>query len=500
MKRHKHNLSSGVLWTTKLGQLKPVNVLEIIPADRFMIQTRNFTRLSPLVAPMMSIIKNYTHHWYVPTWLLWDDFEDFITGNKKIAIPKVPYVKSLCGVGSLWDAMGLPVQQKDGDVPADFKVNSLAFRAYWFIYFTYYADEDLNPRSYDDFLVAMEKWQNYTGTGATTEWEWITKIPQVSWKKDIYTTARPWRLKGGDVTIPLDIRSNGHPFRLATSDNRQFSIQVMSRGQADSQYVNTLVSSTDNVQAWTDAKYASGLMGTGLDVTTLSLASSLARLRFHDGRGGSRYSELIQRMGGNSADARLFVPQYLGGGSNTLNISEVVQTSESTATSSLGEMAGHGIGVNDTSVVRRAFNEHGYVITMSFFRPDNYYMNITDRHWLYDIREDYFFKELENIGLQEITTRELYPNAPKEEVFGYNDAYYYYRQSPSRITGEFRTLDKYWHLARMWDKKPVLNNSFVECNPSNRVFADLVNDTIKVQSHNIVRGYRIVSRRARFGL
>lgn len=499
MKKSKHDLSSSILWTTKMGQLKPINVLEVLPSDRFSMQTRNFVRFSPLVAPTMSIIKNFTHHWYVPTWLLWEDFEDFITGkNKEILPPKVPYISSLCGVGSLWDAMGLPV---DDALTVDFKVNSFVFRAYWFIYFTYYADEDLNQKTWEDAFEAIKEWEAYR-SGDTSSFAWILKVPQVSWKKDIFTTARPWRLKGGDVTIPLEIKSDGNPITIgsvgASGSNSEYPMTRFIP-EAGGYSINALrYDYSGNVNF--EGEYLKGLSGAGLDVTSLAVASNLARLRFRDSRQGSRYSELVQRMGANSSDMRLFLPQYLGGGSNPMRISEVVQTSQSTDTSNLGDMGGHGIGSNDSAIVRRRFNEHGFVLTFSFFRPDTAYYNITDRHWFYDLREDWFFKELENIGVQEVLTQELYPKSEKGKVFGYNDAYYYYRQQLSKITGEFRTLDKHWHLARMFESEPVLNNSFVECNPSNRIFADLVNDTIKVQSHNIVRGYRIVGSRSRLSL
>lgn len=497
MKLSKHNLSNSWLWTSKLGELKVTNLMEILPNDKVTYSNQNFVRFSPMVAPVMSMIYNYTHSWYVPTWLLWDKFEDFITGrDETLRIPKVKYLKDACVTGSLWDVLGLPVSTSDQTVPTDFEVNALPFKAYWFIFDYFYRDEDLQPDlSFEIIEPLIDKWID--GSASLDDVKKIVKVPKVSWRKDIYTTARPWQQKGSEVVIPLDIKSDGKPFRLqANNQTPETSFKLYS--------VNTgvqVVSLNGAGQMNSPLLYGGeGLQGVGLTVNKLALASALARRRYKDGRYGSRYAELLQSMGAKSADARLFMPQYLGGGKKMMEISEVVQTSSSTETSNLGDMGGHGIGSFHSSAWRREFNEHGYQITFSFFRPDAVYNNLTERLWSQDIREDFFFKEFENIGLQEIMTRELFPSAPSDEVFGWNDAYYYYRQILSKVTGEFRTLDKHWHLARIFKDKPVLNSSFIECNPSNRIFADLVNDTLKINTNNFIKAYRMVAKTAKLRL
>lgn len=540
MKRFKHDMSSGHLWTAEIGRLYPVNLMEILPSDRWMLQTKNFTRFTPLVSPAMVNLKNYIHHWYVPTWLLWDDFEDFITGKtQELTPPKIyPITWNFTDPGTLWDYIGLPTCESSNDFEEFQKqgYNFMALKAFWFIYCEFYRDEDLDEWDTETIFNYLDDWTLWHPDDGNVvprntkahydDWnDFVSKMrilvqrpPLICWKKDNFTIARPWKMKGGDVTIPLDISANGAFTLEATGSGGQKSARVLSQNAGVNLGYDNVKSGNDFLEGagFTPESnypltYKSGLAGAGVSVTDLSLASNLARLRYRDGRMGSRYSELIQRFGANASDARLFLPQYLGGGSSEVRVNEVVQTSESTDTSSLGDMGGHAVNNNISNVVRRIFNEHGYVITMSFFRPSNYYMNATDRHWFYDMREDYFFKELENIGVQEIYKKEITPcttHAKGNEVFGYTDAYYYYRQKHSKVSGLFKTELAHWHLARNFNEAKrfpsdiVLNLEFVKCRASNRIFADnrIGPNQILVQSHNIAKGYRVVGRKSRLSL
>lgn len=500
MKLSKHNLNSSHLWTAKLGALRPIHIMEVLPRDKISFQAKSFVRFSPLVAPTMTNIFHYTHSWYIPSWLLDKNFEKFITGTPlpdgEVGIQKVNMNKH-CVVGTLWDAFALPLWPGENKNPA-FSVSAAPFRGFWLIWDVYYRDEDLQPDTAFDIMDKLiDKW--VAGTASDDEIKKILKLPHVSWRKDVFTTARPWQEKGNGVSIPLDfdVHAVGEMKFKTNHDDREIGIIA----QNSRQLGQPIISINGQIEPDWGLKYSSGLgVGNfgGLTINKLALASALARRRFKDGRIGSRYAELLNSFGANSADARLFIPQYLGGSKELMQISEVVQTSQSTTTSNLGDMGGHGIGMNSSRPFRRQYSEHGFQITLSFFRPDAVYMQGTDRFWFHEQREDYYFPEFENVGLQEIYNQELAPHAQKYSVFGWNDNYYYYRQAFSKVSGEFRTLDKHWHLARDFgDKVPVLNSSFVECKPSNRIFADLINDQLKVSTNFHIKAYRMVKKSAR---
>ena len=81
MKRKKHSLSNYKLATLDMGKLVPVNCMEVLPGDTVQQVTSALVRVSPLLAPVMHPVSVRVHHWFVPYRLLWDGFEDFITGG-----------------------------------------------------------------------------------------------------------------------------------------------------------------------------------------------------------------------------------------------------------------------------------------------------------------------------------------------------------------------------------------------------------------------------------
>ena len=59
----------------------PCGLTEVLPGDTVQHATPALVRLSPLNAPVMHPVHIKIHHWFVPHRLVWEDFEDFITGG-----------------------------------------------------------------------------------------------------------------------------------------------------------------------------------------------------------------------------------------------------------------------------------------------------------------------------------------------------------------------------------------------------------------------------------
>jgi hypothetical protein len=106
-KRSKFSLSHYVLKTCKMGYVLPVGLVEVLPGDSFRHATSVFMRLAPMLAPVMHPVTVRIHHWFIPTRLLWDDFEDFITGGPtNTDVSEFPTITAPSGgfaVGSLAD-------------------------------------------------------------------------------------------------------------------------------------------------------------------------------------------------------------------------------------------------------------------------------------------------------------------------------------------------------------------------------------------------------------
>lgn len=237
-----------------------------------------------------------------------------------------------------------------------------------------------------------------------------------------------------------------------------------------------------------------------VNIRDLRLAGATQRYQENSLEWGNRYEEFIQReFKVRPKDARIQRPEYIGGAKTMLQISEVLQTSEGTETG-VGTMRGHGVGGLSTMRIRFHCPEHGFIIGIMSIRPHAVYSQGLDKFWRKFTKFDYFTPEFAHIGMQEIMQSELYANGTNyDTVFGYEPRYDEYRKSPSRIAGEFRggqVLD-FWNLSRNFNAPPVLNGSFIEMNPSSRIFAEQTQNQFLIMLRNEVIAYRSVPKRAK---
>ena len=174
--RNLFNLSHENKLTCEMGKLVPILCEEILPGDTFRVSTDMVVRMAPMLAPIMHNVNVYTHFFFVPNRLIFDKWEDFITGGKNGDDATVaPYITTPSGgfsVGSLADYLGVPTGV------AGVQVSALPFRAYNKIYNDYYRDENLQ----DEIVLS---------TGAGSDTTTVTDLQTRCWQHDFFT--RPLR-------------------------------------------------------------------------------------------------------------------------------------------------------------------------------------------------------------------------------------------------------------------------------------------------------------------
>ena len=191
-------------------------------------------------------------------------------------------------------------------------------------------------------------------------------------------------------------------------------------------------------------------------------------------RGGSRFYEyLLNIFGVRTSDSRLQRSEYLGGGRLPVKIGEVLQTSETTDSSPQANMAGRGISGGDIVGFSRRFEEHGIVLGILSVMPRTCYFQGLPKIFSKFDRFDYFTPDFAHIGEQPVYRRELYlaESTENAQTFGYQPRYSEYRYKFDTVKGQMRDTMLFWSLARKFDSNPLLNNSFVESNPSTRIFS-----------------------------
>lgn len=495
MKRSKFSLSFYKLLSCDLGELVPCGLVEVLPGDTLQHATNVLLRTQPLLAPVMHPVHVRIHHWFVPHRLVWEDWEDFITGGPDgmdaSVFPTIDFSGSPVAVGSLADYLGIPLGF-DGETSA------LPFRGYNLIFNEWYRDQDLQTE---------QAISEASGVDSTTD----TDLVNGCWEKDYFTSARPWEQKGPQVTIPIGSSapldfSGANRLNVQTEDNVGAHHDVNTSWSNSAPHPNTLFSRpgganiiVSNVPLSVDT---SGITGATADLSSASaqsvnaLREAFALQRYEEARAryGSRYTEYLRYLGVRSSDARLQRPEYLGGGRQTIQFSEVLQTAE--GANPVGELRGHGISAVRSNRYRRFFEEHGYVFTFLSVRPKTIYTTGLARTWNRRFKEDFFQMELQHIGQQEVLNKEVdASHATPEGIFGYQDRYDEYRRTESLVAGEFRnsTLN-FWHLAREFGSDPALNADFVECVPTERVFPTPAEDVLYVMARHSIQARRIVAK------
>lgn len=489
MKRSKFSLSHTNLMSCDMGSLVPIGWHEVLPGDTMQQQTTCLVRCAPLLAPVMHRVDVRIHHWYVPFRLLWDNWEDFITGGPdglNASTHPTRTFASGVAVGTLGDYLGLPTGVNN------IVVSAFPYRAYALIWNENYRDQDLQT------ALTIS-----TADGADTTTN--TTLQNCAWEKDYFTSARPWEQKGPSITIPIGTSAPVEGIGFLGSASVNANPGTIRETGGDTTYpwatANGMYSGGNLVmEASAGTTAARPIITANLSgasaVTVTALREALALQRYEEARArfGSRYVEYLRYLGVRSSDARLQRPEYLGGGSYPVQFSEVLQTAE--GTDPVGQMAGHGIGVSRSARYRRFFEEHGIVLSLMSVKPKTIYAQGQFRKWNRLTKEDYWQKELEHIGQQPIQKKEVYAaSADPTGTWAWQDRYDEYRREESLVHGAFRpgqNLD-FWNFARSFASEPALNSDFVKAVPSEEPFAVPSENTLYVMAKHSIQARRLVA-------
>lgn len=504
-KRSVFNLSHEHKLTCDMGKLIPIFCEDVLPGDTFKVKTDLVVRLEALIAPIMHRVDVYTHFFFVPNRLIFDKWEDFITGgedgNDSTSAPVIEAPSSTgFAIGSLADYFGIPT-----GVP-NLEVSALPFRAYNLIYNEWYRDENVINE------VAISKG---AGTDSTTS----TSLLSRAWEHDYFTSCLPWTQRGSEVSLPLGINApviakknkltqvNAYIAEDGTLANTSFGVRTT--GGANS--VIGQINGTNPPSADFDTNlYTDLAQATASTINNLRQAFNVQRFMEISARGGARYIEsILSHFGVKSSDSRLQRPEYLGGGRSPIVISEVLQTSETSGDQALGRMAGHGFSAQRTHEFKRFFEEHGWIIGIMSIMPRTSYQQGLNRMWSRNTRYDYYWPVFAHLGEQGVLNKEIYAQAPSvvdangvsvnEKVFGYQARYQEYRERESQVHGTMRSSLNFWHMGRIFGSLPELNANFINSDPTKRVDAVTTEDNCIVNIYHNVKAIRPLPRRGNPG-
>ena len=468
------NLSYEKKLTCDMGKLIPVMCDEVVPGDILDLANNITIRMQPMVAPMLHEVNAYVHYFFVPYRLLWDDWENFITGGEDgdddSTLPT--WNCADVTVGSLWDHLGFPTNVT---LPANNRPMSFPRDAYNFIYNEYYRDQNL----IDKVALTQEN------------------ILNRAWEKDYFTASLPWQQRGTAPALPINGTTSAvFPITGATtSSSTTFPRNASGELSSPATDAQTLLNNNT-----VDLSTASTF-----DISDLRLAFQIQRWLERNARAGVRYTEFLKaHFGIAPKDERLDRPEYIGGSKQPIIVSEVLQTSE-TNTSLQGTLAGHGLSSSGKYIGKYRAKEFGLIMGIMSVMPRSAYSQGIDRQWLRETKFDFCFPEFVNLSEQAIKTQEIYATAVEatnDTPFGYIGKYDEMRVKRNMLAGEMRPNGDfdYWTLGRDFGSTPLLNQSFIECVPSKRVFAVQNEDVLIVQVANLIKAVRPIPLMAEPGL
>lgn len=484
--RSRFKRRQDVKLTLNAGQLIPFYVDEVLPGDTFSIDQAAIIRMTTPIFPVMDNCHMDIYYFNVPCRILWKNFKRFMGENdmgpwaqtQEYYIPQVRVTgtaeKPAPYEGSILDYMGIPTKVSKGEDTA-FTINALPMRAYAMIWQEWFRDQNVdNPAVNSDADATV----NYTDDetkgmdAATPDLEYILQnaytggrpLP-VNKYHDYFTSALPSPQKGPAVQLPLE--GNAPIFGYSDVKRTELSTTgVLQKIENQTRPLGVLGYTPNQTEIYLGARMDNVASAT---VNQLRQAFQVQKYYEQLARGGSRYREMIYSLFHTKiSDKTVQIPEYLGGTRITINMSQVIQTSGTTAESPQGNTAAVSVTPYNGSMFTKSFEEHGFVIGVCCIRHDHTYQQGLERMWSRKTNLDFYYPVFANLGEQAILKKELYltGTATDEQAFGYQEAWAEYRMKPNRISGKFRsnatgTLDS-WHYGDNYTETPSLSQAWMK--------------------------------------
>lgn len=512
----------------EMGKIYPTYASLLIPNDLVEIDPQFVIREMPTLKPTFSDKKMITRYFVVALRNLDKNIYRFLTGFKEYSNKTkyeeplktwTPSKPEITKPGELWDCLGYPTDciPDDDSLPLAFWKD-----AYNYIYDLYFRNETIE----DSILI--------DGEPGTSDNETLLTVNR---DRDFFTTALPWQQLGDPLALPLTGNTSAHwkdsfdksldAVSVAFNTNAEQGVNVKWYGTTLNNRKLTVAGTGNSKQLQEPVgredlkKYLNSNEITMTNISSvfiseLRFAFAMQLFQEMQARGGIRDNEfLLMHYGVAPTDETLGRPRYLGGVSVNILTEEVIQTSQTTSTEPLGQVAGHGMAVGEGQTIRYHAKEFAVLLGLSYIKTDNLYggqgmPKEFSLKTLYDFplpifghlsEQPVFKREIlcasksklkEDYTILEADDQASVYNA---EIFGYRPVYDWARQSIDTVHGLFKKQQFYedantikevynlyqWSEAFFYSikegERPALNKDFIKATYDKRNYS-ITDDTI----------------------
>lgn len=460
---------------------------DIIPGLTRKLKTSFVIRMqTPMYPTMDNLVFDY--YWFkAPKYYYWEHFKNQMGQNDlgawsqtiEYTTPQIK-VTTAYGVNDLAAYMGVPIGI------TGFEYDRLGLALYIDLWNNFFRSQALQAP------IAIDKTDS-TLTSDNTINTGYGLLP-VCRKHDYFSSLLPEPQRSlpgmtGGVTLPLGISA---PVTVDTNfytDNTK-SIQP-SYYTRDLTKTRTLLNVSNNIIS-SGSTYAPGTISgsnqnvpliadltqaTAASLNALYLATATQQLLQNDARLGTVYRDLLHQYGVTASSEATMLPEYLGGTSVPINIETVLQNSETSNSSPLGQTGAFSVTANVNEDFTKSFTTHDMLICVGCVRVAQHtYQQGLARQFSRLRRLDHYWPSLAHIGNQPVYNREIFlqadtvvdsdGNPVNDGVMGYKEAWQEYLYKVNRISGELlstyaQSLDP-WHYGDDYATLPVLGDAWIQ--------------------------------------
>lgn len=465
---------------------------DIIPGLTRKLKTSFVVRMQTPIYPTMDNLK-FDYFWFkAPKYYYWEHFKNQMGQNDlgawsqtiEYTTPEIN-VTTAYGVNDLAAYMGVPINI------TGFSWDRLGIGLYIDIWNNFFRSQALQAP------IVIDKTDSDLNSDATINTGY--GLLPVCRTHDYFSSLLPEPQRSlpgmsGGVTLPLGttapVVGNGMSLGLTDGTNNAGLIYSNSIGNnvsqgaynkpAGSAYTNNPLN-TLSLGVTKDPEKSGMIVdltqATAASLNALYLATATQSLLQNDARLGTIYRDLLHQYGVTASSEATMLPEYLGGSSVPINIETVLQNSETSGTSPLGQTGAFSVTANVNEDFTKSFTTHDMLICVGCVRVAQHtYQQGLARQFKRQRRLDHYWPALAHIGNQPVYNYEIFlqddavvdanGEPVNNGVMGYKEAWQEYLYKVNKISGELlstysQSLDA-WHYGDDYATLPVLDDQWIE--------------------------------------